>query len=368
VILTRLALGNPVAALVAALMILLFGFISLTRLPVQLTPEVERPNITISTGWRAAAPVEIESEILEPQERMLRGTPGMTSMLSRAQRGRGRLTLRFKVGTDLQRALVDVLNRLNRVSSYPEDAAEPRLSTIGSRNRPVAWFILKTLPGNTREIGSYHRIVTELVQARLERVPGVALSDVRGGRGRDVRISFDPYKMAALGIGLPAIAERVRNNEDVSAGEVDVGKRRYTIRFAGTYPIDQFGELVVDWREGRPVLLRDVATVELKPVERSSFVINQGQDAIAVNAYRETGVNVLRLMNDLQAAVRELEGPLQQAGLSIEQVYDETIYIHQSIRMLTANLVAGLFLKLNWGGESMVWPPVGSLIQMPPPS
>ena len=345
-ILTRLALGNPVAALVAALLILLFGFISLTRLPVQLTPEVERPEITISTNWRAAAPAEIESEILEPQERMLRGTPGMTSMLSRAQRGRGRLTLSFKVGTDFQRALVDVLNRLNRVSSYPEDVAEPKLSTIGARNRPVAWFILKTLPGNTRKIGSYRRIVRELVQARLERVSGVALSDVRGGRGRDVRITFDPYKMAALGIDLPAIAKRVGKNEDVSAGEVDVGKRRYTIRFAGTYPIDQFGELVVDWREGRPVLLRDVASVELKPVERSSFVINQGEGAIAVNAYRETGVNVLRLMSDIEEAIREIEGPLQQAGLSIEQVYDETIYIHHSIRMLTANLIAGILLAV----------------------
>lgn len=345
-ILTRLALGNPVAALVAALMILLFGVISLTRLPVQMTPEVERTAITISTSWRAAAPAEIESEILEPQERMLRGTPGMSSMLSRAQRGRGRLTLRFSAGVDLQRALVDVLNRLNRVSSYPENVAEPKLSTIGAKNRPVAWFILKTLPGDTRKIGSYYRIVTELVQARLERVSGVALSDVRGGRGREVRITYDPYKMAALGVGVPAIAARVGKNEDISAGETDVGKRRYTIRFAGTYPLDQFGELVVDWREGRPVLLRDIASVELKPVERSSFVINQGESAIAVNAYREPGVNVLRLMSDIQDAVREIEGPLQQAGLSIEQVYDETIYIHQSIRMLAANLVAGVLLAV----------------------
>ncbi|HHH43284.1 MAG TPA: efflux RND transporter permease subunit [Gammaproteobacteria bacterium] len=345
-ILTRLALGNPVAAVVVALMVLLFGLISLMRLPVQLTPEVERTAITISTGWRAAAPVEIESEILEPQERMLRGTPGMTSMLSRAQRGRGRLTLRFKAGVDLQRALVDVLNRLNRVSSYPENVAEPRLSTIGAKNRPVAWFILKTLPGNPRKIGTYHRLVTELVQARLERVPGVAQSDVRGGRGREVRITFDPYRMAALGIGVPSIAERVGKNEDISAGEANVGKRRYTIRFSGTYPLDQFGELVVDWREGRPVLLRDIAEVELRPVERSSFVINQGESAIAVNAYREPGVNVLKLMSDLQAAVRELEGPLQQAGLSIEQVYDETIYINQSIRMLATNLVAGVVLAV----------------------
>ncbi len=345
--LTRYALGNPVAALVAALMVVLFGLISLGRLPVQLTPEVERPEITISTSWRSAAPEEIESEILEPQEKALRGTPGMTEMLSRAQRGLGRVTLSFRTGTDLQRALVDVLNRLNRVGSYPEDVDEPQLSTIGARNRPVAWFILKPLPGNDRDVSSYYRFVEDLVQTRFERVPGVARSEVRGGREKELRITFDPYRLAAFGVDLPAVAARVGRNEDVSAGQVDVGKRRYTIRFAGTYPVSQFGELVVDWREGRPVLLRDVARVELLPVDRESFVINQGEHAMAVNAYRESGVNVLEVMRDLQQAARELEEPLRQAGLSIQQVYDETVYIHNSIEMLGANLAAGVVLAIG---------------------
>jgi multidrug efflux pump subunit AcrB len=347
VILTRYALGNPVAALVAALMVVLFGLISLGRLPVQLTPEVERPEITVTTGWRSAAPEEIESEILEPQEKALRGTPGMTSMLSRAQRGRGRVTLSFKTGTDLQRALVDVLNRLNRVRGYPDDVDEPRLSTIGARNRPIAWFILKPLPDNERDISSYFHFVEDLVQTRFERVSGVASSDIRGGRGKELRITFDPYRLAAFGIDLPTVAARVGRNEDVSAGEVDVGKRRYTIRFAGSYPVSQFGELVIDWREGRPVLLRDVARVELLPVDSTSLVINQGDRAIAVNAYRESGVNVLKVMQGLQQAAGELEEPLQQAGLSIQQVYDETVYIQSSIEMLSGNLAAGVLLAIG---------------------
>ncbi len=346
-ILTRYALGNPVAALVAALMLLLFGLISLGRLPVQLTPEVERPEITITTNWRSAAPEEIESEILEPQEKALRGTPGMTEMLSRAQRGRGRLTLSFKTGTDLQRALVDVLNRLNRVSGYPDEVDEPRLSTIGARNRPIAWFIIKPLPGNERDISSYFHFVEDLVQTRFERVSGVASSDIRGGREKELRITFDPYRLAAFDIDLPTVAARVGRNEDISAGEVDVGKRRYTIRFAGTYPVSQFGELVVDWREGRPVLLRDVARVELLPVDRTSLVINQGTHAIAVNAYRESGVNVLKVMKGLQQAASELEAPLQQAGLSIQQVYDETVYIQNSVEMLSGSLAAGVVLAIG---------------------
>jgi len=347
VILTRQALANPVAALVATLLILLFGFISLWRLPVQLTPELEKPRITISTGWRSAAPQEVESEILEPQEKVLRGTPGLTRMLSNAQRGRASLTLRFKVGANLQRALIDVLNRLNRVSGYPEDAEEPRLSTVGERNRPVAWFVLHTLPGVKRDIDSFYPLVEDLVQTRFERVAGVSRSEVRGGRDKELRITFDPARLAALGIDLPALATRVGRNEDSSAGQVDIGKRRYTIRYAGSYPVDSFGELVVDWRQGRPVLLRDVATVDLHPVDRESFVINQGKPAIGVNAYRESGSNVLRVMQGLQQAVDELREPLRQAGLSIQQVYDETIYINNAIRMLSGNLVAGILLAVG---------------------
>ena len=346
-ILTRAALSNPVAALVTVLMLVLFGGISLSRLPVQLTPEVERPEITVSTNWNAASPKEIESEILESQERVLRGTPGLVEMLSRASRGSGSLTLSFDIGVDLQRALIDVLNRLNRVGNYPEDADEPQLSTIGARNRPVAWFSIRTLPGNTRDIETYYTLVEELVQTRFERVPGVARSEVRGGRGKELRISFDPYKLAELGVQLPDLLSKVSGNEDVSAGQVDVGKRRYTIRFSGAYPVEKFGEMIIDWRDGQPVLLRDIATVELKLKDRGSFVINQGGRAIAINAYRETGVNVLQMVKHLKQAVAELDPALQQAGLSIQQVYDETVYIDRSINMLAGNLLLGVILSVG---------------------
>ena len=108
--LTRLSLDNPVAVVVGGLLVMLFGAIALQRLPIQLTPEVVSPEITIRTNWRTAAPEEIESEILEPQEKVLRGLPGMTEMLSQAQRGRGSISISFGVDYDLQRGLVEVLN------------------------------------------------------------------------------------------------------------------------------------------------------------------------------------------------------------------------------------------------------------------
>lgn len=342
--LTRLSLSNPVAVAVAVILVVLFGLISLGRLPIQLTPEVEEPEISITTNWRAAAPEEVEAEIIEPQEDALRGLPGATQVLSEASRGQGKVTLTFAVGTDLRRALLEVMSRLNRVARYPTDADEPIISTVGGDSRPIAWFIIKPLPGNEREIASYQDYIEEVVQNRFERVPGVAMSEVRGGRENELRITFDPYKAASLGIELPEVVQLV-GAEDVSAGFADVGKRRYTVRYTGAYTAGDFDNMILDWRDGRPVYLRDVARVDVRMVDRSSFVIQNGEPAVAVNAHRETGVNVLQVMSELDTAMQELsEGPLQRAGLSIEQVYDETIYINRSISMVRNNLGLGILL------------------------
>ena len=345
--LTRLSITNPIGVLVAVLLALIFGSISLSRLPVQLTPEVEKPEITITTAWRSAAPDEIESEIIEPQEKVFRGLPGMTEITATASRGQGKINIEFIVGMDMQRALLEVLNRLNRVPFYPEDADEPIISSVGGDSRAIAWFIIKPAEGNHRDIASYQNFIEDVVQTRYERVPGVARSEVRGGRETEVRISFDPYKAASLNIQLPRVAQLTSGNKDISAGTADVGKRQYTIRYAGKYDTEKLLDMVLEWREGHPILLRDVATVETRLVDRTGFVIQNGQSAMAVNAHRESGVNVIQVMNGLHEAMQELaEGPLKRADLTIEQVYDETIYIDRSIDLVTGNLALGILLAV----------------------
>jgi len=333
--------------IVALLLATLFGVISLDRLPVQLIPEIQEPEITIRTSWRAAAPNEVETEIIRPQEDVLRGLPGMTKLLAKAQEGRGEITITFSVDMDLRRALVEVINRLNQVPSYPDDVDEPTISTIGGNARAIAWFIIKPAAGNDRDISSYKNYIEEVVQTRFERVPGVARSELYGGREREIRITFDPYKTASLGIQIPAAANLVSSGTDVSGGFVDIGKRKYSLRFAGKFPADDLQSLIMDWRDGHPVYLRDIAVIEERLVDRDSFVINNGDLSIAVNAQRETGVNVLQVMAGLQVAMRELaDGPLARANLTIDQVYDETTYIDRSIEMLSRNLGMGIILAI----------------------
>ena len=345
--LVKLSLNNPVAVIVGIIMSIMFGAISLTRLPVQLTPEIEEPQITITTTWRAAAPNEVEAEIIEPQEDVLRGLPGMTEIIATAHEGMGEITLKFAVDMELNRALIEVLNRLNQVPRYPDDADEPVLATVGGDANAISWFMVKAMPGNDHPIAGYQDFVEEVVQTRLEQIPGVAKSDVHGGRDSEIRITFDPYKVASLDIQLPVVSRLAGSGQDVSGGSTDVGKREYSIRFSGKYKAEELGELIIHWRDGYPVYLRDVAIVEQQLVDKSSFVLAQGDLSIAVNAKRETGVNVLEVMKGIKEAIKELdEGPLARAGLTIEQVFDETVYINQSINMLINNLGLGICLAI----------------------
>ena len=326
---------------------ILFGLLALQSLPVQLTPEVERPEITITTNWRGAAPEEVEAEIIEPQEDQLRGLPGMTELLSEARQGSGKITISFDVDFNLERGLIEVINRLNRVPQYPLDADEPILSTAGGRSRPIAWFIIKPGEGNTNNIEDYSDYIEEVVQSRFERVPGVALSEVRGGQEKEIRITVDPYRAAGIEVDLIDTARTVGNNEDVSGGTADIGKRRYILRYTGALTPEEMYNLVVDWRDDQAIYLRDVATVTVQPADEDNFVITAGDAAIAVNAYRESGVNVLDVMEDLHTAMTELrEGPLKRANLTINQVYDETIYIHSAMDLLRDNLGIGIALAV----------------------
>ena len=346
--LTRLALSNPVAVIAAILLVVLMGTVAMVSLPIQMIPDVQRPFIQIATGWRTAAPEEVESEIVEPQEDVLRGIPGLEKMESTASRGRANINLMFAVGTDLQRSLIEVMNRLNQVRRYPNDVTEPRIfAGQDSFGAQIAWFSLYRAPGNTRPMASYADFVREVVQARIERVSGVSNSNAYGGRENEVRITFDPYEAAALGIDIPTLSGLIGGNDDTSGGFNDVGRRQYTLRYAGKYELPDFGDMVLDWRGGNPVRLRDIATVDVVMQDSRGFMTQNGHESIAFDTQVEQGVNVLEVMVELKAAIQELkDGPLAREGLIIRQGYDESVYIEDSISMLRTNLLLGIALAI----------------------
>ncbi|NNE04632.1 MAG: efflux RND transporter permease subunit, partial [Xanthomonadales bacterium] len=296
--LTRLSLGNPVAVIVAGILLAIFGTISLSRLPIQMTPEIERPQINVRTTWRASAPTEIESEIIEQQEDVLRSTPALLRLESSASYGSGSITLEFAVGTDMNRALIEVMNRLNQVPRYPVDADEPIITVGGfSFERAIAWFAITAVEGNDREIASYYDFLDETVITRLERIAGVSQVNAFGGRSHEIRITFDPYKAANIGLDLTSISQELGANADVSGGNQEVGRRQYTLRFSGKYEIQSLGDLVLQWRDGKPIRLRDIARIEKVMVDPRTILHQNGGPSMAMPVIPESGVNVLDVLD-----------------------------------------------------------------------
>ncbi len=295
-----------------------------------------------------SAPSEIESEIIELQENVLRSTPSLQRMESSASYGSASVNLEFAIGTDLNRSLIEVMNRLNQVPRYPVDANEPVISVGGSQfDKIAAWFAIQTTEDNPRPIASYFDFVDENVVTRLERVPGVSRVRIFGGRAHEIRITFDPYKAANTRLDLTGIAQKLGANADVSGGNQEVGRRQYTIRFSGKYEIQSLGDLVLEWRDARPIRLRDIARIEKVMVDPRTILHQNGGPSMAMPVTPEAGVNVLDVLERVRLEVEDMAAnELARAGLIIQQNYDESDYVISSIRMVRNNLLLGMALAI----------------------
>ncbi len=350
--LTRRSLDNPAGVAVGLAMVVVLGLYGLARLPIQLFPDIERPQISINTGWRAASPREVESEILEPQEEVLQGLPGLEHIQANAFPGGSWINMEFGLDTDMQQTVIEVISRLNRLPPLPRDATPPNLQLSGGgnggSNEALSWFFIQLLPGNQRPIESYQRFVEDVVAARIEEVPGVAGVQVNGGAPEELQIRFDPYRAALLGVEIPQVALAASRADDVSGGFVDVGRRQYTLRMAGRYTPEELRELVLDWRDGQPVRLGDVADIAVRRGDRNGFSIQNGNPAMSIRVDRENDANVLEALLAVKEVVAELrDGPLADEGLTIAQSFDASVFIYRAIRLVTNNLVLGVLLSVG---------------------
>ncbi len=340
------AIKRPVSVIVGVLFIALFGLISLFRIPVQLTPDVDRPIVTVSTIWPGASPEEVEQEIVQRQEEQLKSVEGLVLMTSESNDSRGVVTLEFNVGVDPDAVLLLVSNKLDQVFGYPLDAERPVISAGGSGpSGAITWIMLEPLPDrDDLDIERYRDYGEEVVKTALERVPGVSRSDIYGGYDRQLQVIVDPQAMAARQITVQDLAQALtRENANISAGTFDEGKRRYIVRTVGQYqqPSD-IEQVVVRSADGTRVTVGEIARTRLGYVRTVAAVRQKGRPAIAVNAQRETGANVLEVMDGIRRTIRELnEGPLAREGLHLTQVYDETNYIDSAISLVRSNIIIG---------------------------
>lgn len=344
----QFVIHRPVTVLVGVILVILFGTLAAFALPVQLTPDVAVPRITVTTIWPGAAPQEVEREILIRQEEKIKSVQGLVRMESTANEGSGTITLEFPVGTDIARRLFDVNEKVQQVASYPQDVEKPTIVS-GERegSNAIAWFILERLPDSvveSRDLPYYRTLLVEKVQPQMSRSEGIASVGVYGGLDREVHVYIDPYKLAAREISPTDVRQVVvASNIDVSAGNMDSGKFSSRVRTTGQFQsLTDISDLVLARRQGHPVYLRDVARVELGYKEPSTIVRSLGNEAIAMNATKQSGTNLIEVMEALQNRVKQVnEDILMPRGMRLSQVYDQTDYVYSAINLVLNNLWLG---------------------------
>ena len=348
--LISLSIHRPIAVLAVVFMILLFGFVALQRIPIQLAPDVRQPVIIVETFWPGSAPAEVEREIVNRQEDVLKGLEGVRTMESRSRTGRAEVTLEFSPGQNMDRALLLVANRLDRVTGYPLEADEPILKTSGTDDNAIAWFLLTREAGNERDMITYGDFLEDVVQERIERIDGISAVNIFGETEREMRIVVDAQRLAQYRLTVPDVVARLRaENASISGGDVDEGKRSYVVRTEGDLNApDQVRDIVlrseVDPGNGRigRVTVGDIADVYLSYKTARAVAHRFDERAMAFNMTRAQGANVLETMAQVHKAVAELsETVLKEVGLKVQNVFDETVYINSAIRLVQQNIIIG---------------------------
>ncbi|MHC4108798.1 MAG: efflux RND transporter permease subunit [Planctomycetota bacterium] len=352
--LVRLAIRQPVTVIVGVIMIVLAGLLALQRIPIQLTPNVETTIITVTTMWEGASPGEIEQNIIDKQEERLLGLSNLRQITSSSGQSRGFIRLEFFTGTDKAEALREVSDKLREVPDYPENVDEPIIQATDRENRDyIAWIVFSTKDPDF-DIRVLRDFAMDRIEPALERVTGIAEINVLGGREREVQIRVDPVRLAQYGITPTQFARAIRDtNQNISAGRLADGKLDVRVRTIGQYQsLAEIEDTVVADTEAGQVHVRDVAEAVQTYKEPVSFVRSRGQPVIAINAEREIGSNVMEVMAGLQAEIARLNAPgglldgeSRRLGLNdpltLEQVYDQTVYIHDALGLVRNNIFIG---------------------------
>ena len=349
--LTKQALKNPAAVSVVIVVIALLGIISINKLPVQLFPNIDRPEIGVWTGWRAASPREIESEIIEPIERELRGIPGLRFMRSWSNTGGGYVHLEFSLGADMDQAFTEVTSRLQRVRGLPAEADRPRVQNNGGNESgdTLIFLFLQKLPGNSIDGFGLTQFAETQIRPEIEAIDGVGGIDVNSDYGEEaVQIVFDPFLLSQYSITVEQLAQALNRSSDVSGGTVEVGRNELTLRFEGRRSADQLENTIIAMRDQAPIRLADIADVIVGPISNGGVVYQNGNPAIGMRIFRESGANTLAAIDALTEKVNDLnENQLAEKGYMIEKSFDPSVFIKRAISLLTGNLLIGVILAIG---------------------
>ncbi len=334
----RLAIQRPVTMFMISAVITLLGFISLTRLPVDLMPEFEQPTLTVRTSYPGVGPLEIEELITRPMEQAVSAVPGIVRVQSQSSEGNSQVQLNFEWGHDLAEAADEVRTRVDRMRGrLPEDADPPTIQKFDSNQLPVAQIGIE---------GDYDPVtLREMAQneiaPRFERVDGVAAVTVNGGVRRQIHVELSKEKITALNLGVNTVVNTLRNeNQNTPLGEIFSGDAMYLVRSQGQFrSLEDIRNLVVLTREGVPVYLRDLAEVKDTTEQRRSFMRINGKPGVRIQVQKQSGKNTVAVAAAVRAEVERVNKEVNGIKMTITQ--DNSVFIERAIKNVQEHAMVG---------------------------
>ena len=325
---SRLSVQRPVLIIMAALIIVILGGISFSRLSIDLMPDITYPTLSISTGYEDASPEEVEELITRPIEEAMSAVPGVEEVTSVSAEGRSSVRVTFSWGIDLNEAANDIRDRLDRViPRLPDDAERPRLRKFDLASFPI---LILGVASNLDPI-QVARILETQVKNRIERIPGVASLDIRGERTREIHVNLNAEKIKALGLPIDKLIDRIKEeNVNLPAGSIEQGLLDVTIRTPGIYnSLDELRNTVVAIQEGVHIQLKEIASVEDSWEKVTRIVRVNGKPGVRLSVNKQSGKNTVDVAAGVLREIERINQDIPQ--LLIISIIDTSDYIKRSI-------------------------------------
>jgi len=353
--LIKLAIKQPIAVAACVFLIIAFGIVALKQIPIQMTPDIEKPVLQVRVSWPGASPEDVEREIVTRVELAVTSLTGVEKAESDSRFGSARVTLTYAVGQDMDIALIQLLSKVASIDGLPAEAKRPTVRTSNSDDSPISRLALVKLQNSKIDsLGSLGDFVEFEIIEKLSRVEGVSEITFRGGEKKELRVALDIQKLAEYSISIPSVLESLKaSSAQVTAGEIIEGKRTYALRAEAISYTPKTARNIILRSEsglnGRPVIvkLEDVAKIYMSYKKPTSFRRMNGQDAITFAVIREPKSNVVAIVTDLKKEIEKLNnGILAENGLILKNVYDETVYINAAIALVQQNIIIGGLLAV----------------------
>jgi HAE1 family hydrophobic/amphiphilic exporter-1 len=342
--LPEFSIQRPVTILMACLIAMLLGTIAFIQIPVDLMPETEYPTISVTTRYEGVAPEEMETLIARPLEQSLASAPGAEEITSRSSEGTASVRVRFVYGTNLDEAANELRERIDRRRNLlPDDIESPVMYKFDVSQFPIMFLSVSSKDMGPKELRHY---AEKNLQYRLERTPGVAQARVSGGLRRQIHVYLDLKKIRALNLSVAQIVQTLRSeNLNRPVGPVFEGRYEVLLRTQGEFEnLQDILDVAVASRNGVPVYIRDIATVEDSHEDIRYIVRVNGQSAVRMYIYKQSGANTVEVSEGVWKEVDKIHG--EGLPVRMESTWDSANFIRASINNVNDAALAGAGLAI----------------------